>query len=63
MGLKIFGTQFAEDKLQDIFYYYKEKAGIKTARKIINEIIDKTIMMKIQKLDKLRNFYKTDLKN
>ena len=43
MGLKIFWTQFAEDKLQDIFYYYKEKAGIKTARKIINEIIDKTI--------------------
>jgi toxin ParE1/3/4 len=43
MGLKIFWTQFAEDKLQDIFYYYKEKAGIKTARKIVNEIIDKTI--------------------
>ena len=43
MGLKIFWTQFAEDKLQDIFYYYKEKAGIKTARKIVNEITDKTI--------------------
>ena len=42
MGLEIFWSQLAEDKLQDIFYYYKLKAGIKTARKIVNEIVDKT---------------------
>ncbi len=43
MELEIFWSQFAEDKLQDIFYYYKHKASLKVARKIINEIVDKTI--------------------
>lgn len=43
MELEIFWTQFAEDKLQDIFYYYKLKAGIKVAKTITTEIVDKTI--------------------
>ena len=43
MDLEIFWTQFAEDKLQDIFDYYKVKAGIKTSRKIITQIVDRTI--------------------
>ncbi|WP_083206699.1 type II toxin-antitoxin system RelE/ParE family toxin [Chryseobacterium sp. CBo1] len=43
MDLEVFWTQFAEDKLKDIFSYYKSKASIKTARKIVGEIIDKTI--------------------
>lgn len=41
MELEIFWTQFAEDKLQDIFY--KHTANEKIARKIISEIVDKTI--------------------
>lgn len=45
MGLEIFWTQFAEDKLNDIFQYYKYKAGIKIAKKIINEIVDKTLIL------------------
>lgn len=45
MGLEIFWSQFAEDKLYDIFQYYKFKAGIKVAKKIINEIVDKTIIL------------------
>ncbi|MFC0426955.1 type II toxin-antitoxin system RelE/ParE family toxin [Chryseobacterium scophthalmum] len=45
MGLEIFWTQFAEDKLYDIFQYYKFKAGIKIAKKIINEIVDKTLIL------------------
>lgn len=43
MGLEIFWSQFAEDKLKDIFYYYKHKVSVKIARKIISEIVDKTI--------------------
>ena len=47
MELEIFWTQLAENKLKDIFNYYKTKAGIKIAKKITTEIIDKTL-----KLDK-----------
>lgn len=43
MELEIVWSQFAEDKLQDIFYYYKHKASLKIARKIITEIVDKTV--------------------
>lgn len=45
MGLEIFWSQFAEDKLMDIFQYYKFKAGIKIAKKIVNEIVDKTLIL------------------
>jgi plasmid stabilization system protein ParE len=45
MGLEVFWSQFAEDKLQDIFQYYKFKAGAKIAKKIANEIIDKTLIL------------------
>jgi len=45
MGLEIFWSQFAEDKLQDIFQYYKFKAGVKIAKKIINQIVDKTLIL------------------
>lgn len=40
MGLTVYWTQFAEDKLNDIFEYYKFKAGIKVAQTLVNEIID-----------------------
>lgn len=43
MELKIFWSQLAEDQLMDIFQYYKLKAGVKIAKKIVNEIVDKTI--------------------
>lgn len=45
MGLEIFWSQLAEDKLYDIFQYYKFKAGIKVAKKIINEIVDTTLIL------------------
>lgn len=57
MGLEIFWSQFAEDKLQDIFQYYKFKAGVKIANKIINQIVDKTLILeqnyKIGQLEEL----------
>ena len=40
MGLTVYWTQFAEDKLDDIFEYYKFKAGIKVAQTLINGIVD-----------------------
>lgn len=40
MGLTVYWTQLAEDKLDDIFEYYKFKAGIKVAQTLVNEIID-----------------------
>lgn len=47
MELEIFWSQLAENKLKEIFNYYRSKAGIKIAKKITTEIIDKTL-----KLDK-----------
>ena len=45
MELTIFWTEFAEQKLDDIFYYYKMRTGLNTARKIVTEIVDKTITL------------------
>lgn len=42
MELAIYWSRLAEEKLEDIFNYYKQKAGIKTAQKIIKGIIDRT---------------------
>jgi len=43
MELTVYWTRFAEDKLDDIYEYYESKAGIQIARKLISDIIDKTI--------------------
>jgi toxin ParE1/3/4 len=45
MALEIFWTQLAEEKLHDIFQYYKYKAGVKIAKKIITEIVDRTLIL------------------
>ena len=43
MDLEVFWAQLAEDKLFDIFTFYKQKVSEKVATKIINEIVDATI--------------------
>ena len=43
MELEVYWTQLAENKLDDIFNYYKIKASHKTAQKLINGIVDSTI--------------------
>lgn len=43
MELAVYWTQFAEDKLEDVFSYYIEKAGKKIALRLVNEIIDKSL--------------------
>ena len=40
MELTVYWTQFAEDKLNDIFEYYKFNAGIKVAENLVNGILD-----------------------
>ena len=40
MELTVYWTLFAENKLEDIFEYYKFTAGIRTAQKLINGILD-----------------------
>ncbi|AVR45676.1 type II toxin-antitoxin system RelE/ParE family toxin [Christiangramia fulva] len=42
MELTVYWTQLAEDKLEDIFHYYKYKASKRVAADIINGIIDST---------------------
>ena len=43
MDLTVYWTQFAVYKLYDIFDYYKTKASILIARKLLIGIVDKTI--------------------
>jgi len=43
MELTVYWSQLAEDKLDDIFNYYKIKANKSTAQKLINGIVDATI--------------------
>ena len=66
MELEIFWSQLAEDKLKDIFDYYKVKAGLKIARKIVNQIIDKTIDLdqnpKIGQIEDLLNHKKFEFR-
>ena len=43
--MKVYWTKFAEDKLEDIFDYYKFKAGVNVAKDIVNGIIDTTLIL------------------
>jgi len=45
MELKVFWTDTARFQLEDIFDYYKEKANVKVARKLVKKIIDRTIQL------------------
>jgi plasmid stabilization system protein ParE len=43
MELTAYWTQFAEDKLEDIFSYYCAKASYGIVQKIIEELIEKSL--------------------
>ena len=47
MGLNVFWTRLAENKLEDIYQYYRKKAGVKIAKNLIIGIIDSTSDLKI----------------
>lgn len=46
MELEIYWLQFAENQLLSIYDYYCEKANVKIAQKLVNDIIDTTITLK-----------------
>lgn len=48
MELNVFWTQFAKDKLDDIFEYYKLKASAKIAKKLVVSIVNHTIGLEKQ---------------
>lgn len=43
MELAVYWTQFAENKLEDVFSYYIEKASENIALQLVNGIIDKSL--------------------
>jgi len=45
MGLRVFWTDTARFQLEDIFNYYKDKTSIRVARKLVKQIIDRTIQL------------------
>ncbi len=45
MEIKIVWTDFAVEKLSEIFQYYKEVAGADKSQQIVNLIIEKTIYL------------------
>lgn len=45
MELRVFWTDTARFQLEDIFNYYKDKASIRVAIKLVKQIIDRTIQL------------------
>ena len=45
MEVRVFWTDTARFQLEDIFDYYKNKASIRVARKLVKQIIDRTIQL------------------
>lgn len=48
MGLEVYWLQLAEDKLLDIYTYYRSKAGKKIAQQLVNGIVDTTVGLEKQ---------------
>lgn len=45
MGLPVFWTRFAEDKLQDLYTYHELNAGVKTSKKLALGIINESLRL------------------
>jgi len=65
MELTVFWTEFAKDKLDEIFEYYKLKSrSVNVARKLVDSIIDHTIILEKQPyIGQREDSYWTALKN
>ncbi|MDP2723968.1 MAG: type II toxin-antitoxin system RelE/ParE family toxin [Bacteroidales bacterium] len=48
MELKIFWTDFSHKELEKIYEYYREKAGIQIAKKLVDGIFNETLKLKKQ---------------
>lgn len=47
MELKVYWTRFAAQKLEDIYTYYKLRAGLKVAEKLVTDIVLNTLTLTI----------------
>ncbi|MDO9257668.1 MAG: type II toxin-antitoxin system RelE/ParE family toxin [Bacteroidales bacterium] len=43
MELTVYWTEFAEDKLEDVFSYFIEKVSLRFAQQLVDEIIDRSL--------------------
>jgi plasmid stabilization system protein ParE len=48
MELILFWTDFSQRELENIYEYYREKAGIRTAKKLVKGIYDETLKLQTQ---------------
>ncbi|HIB38485.1 type II toxin-antitoxin system RelE/ParE family toxin [Mesonia sp.] len=48
MELTLFWTDFSQRELEKIYEHYREKAGVRTAKKLIKVIYDETLKLKNQ---------------
>jgi plasmid stabilization system protein ParE len=45
MGLKVFWTDTAKYQIEEIFDYYKHKASLSIAQKLVKQIANRTIKL------------------
>jgi plasmid stabilization system protein ParE len=50
MELTVYWTEFAEDKLEDVFSYYSEKASLRFAQQLVEELINRSLELEINPL-------------
>jgi toxin ParE1/3/4 len=50
MEVRILWSDTSQRQLQDIFDYYSLKAGIRVAKKVVNEIVEKSIQLEMNPL-------------
>jgi plasmid stabilization system protein ParE len=61
MDLEVFWSDFAKNKLEEIFDYYKLKASLKVANKIVNGIVNRTINLnKTPRIGQVEEIFKDD---
>ena len=48
MGLKLYWTEFSKKELKSIYNYYREEAGQRVAKKIVDGIYNETLKLKKQ---------------
>lgn len=45
MEVKVIWSDSARMQLEDIFFYYKENASLRTARRIVQKIVDRSLRL------------------
>lgn len=48
MELNLFWTDFSQKELERIYEYYREKAGVRVAKNLVNGIFNEVLKLKIQ---------------